>query len=72
VQNCIFYIIFTGSTANSVTIKLQRFHGFTPAAIKNTAISIFPDDVQFILNMLFAVFKKCRDLEMGSKVTEGH
>jgi len=24
-----------------ITIKLQRFHGFTPAAIKNTAKSIF-------------------------------
>jgi len=49
-------LLVTGSTANSITIKLQRFHGFTPAAIKNTAKSIFPDDVQFIWNMLFAVF----------------
>ena len=24
-----------------ITIKLQRFHGFTPAAIKNTPKSIF-------------------------------
>ena len=39
-----------------ITIKLQRFHGFAPAAIKNTAKSIFQMNWTSSGKILFAVF----------------
>ena len=43
-----------------ITIKLQRFHGFTPAAIKNTAKSIVPDELNVIWNNAFRCIVNCR------------
>ena len=43
-----------------ITIKLQRFHGFTPTAVKNTAKSIVPDELNVMWNNAFrCIFNHC-------------